>query len=195
MRAIEYVYCECVWGNKGMKKGSIETIIGEMIRGLDCIGPDDEQASGLYGEIDAFMPVDPVLARLHKEYLEANAQHKRLLRERGARDPMAEVAADMLDSARSAVQTRLIELQELREEETREALERSLRARRAGQEAAYARALIEKRNRDKSGDLFFWMVMLYWVMNGTMAATRKKLSAANDFALVSAGGRRRVRYA
>lgn len=177
-----------------MKKGSVETVIDEIIQRLEETGPNGE-AGCLSGDIDAFMPVDPVLARLHKEYLEANMRHKQLLRERGKHDPMTEIAADMLDSARSAVQTRLIELQDIREEETREALARSLRARRAEQEALLARQLIAQRSRDKSSDLFFFMVMLYWLMNCTMMAARRKLSAANDFAAVSANGRRRVRYA
>ncbi len=181
-----------------MKKGSVNAVIAEMIRRLESIGPDDEHAAdGKLADIGAFAPADPVLARLHKEYLEANRQHKRLARERSVCDPMTEVAADMLDSARSAVQTRLIELQDIREIETREAMERTMRARKAEQEAARALLLIEKRCRDSSSDLFFWMLMMIWLMNRTFIAARRQLSAANDFAAVSEGGKefRRVRYA
>ena len=175
-----------------MKKGSLEMTISDMIRRLDAVRAADKDSvdsPASPGEplqdIEAFMPVDPVLAALHKEYLDANACHKKLLRENGLNDPMAEVAADMLDSARSALQTRLIELQESRELEVQEALVRRLRARRAEQEAAQVRARIEKREKDKDNDTLFWFSVLCWLMDRTLTATRKTLSAANDFAIVS----------
>ncbi|MDB5490263.1 MAG: hypothetical protein JWO78_112 [Micavibrio sp.] len=54
--------------------------------------------------------VDPVLADLQKHLADARANMLSLQKQRGAKDPMAEIAQDMTDSAASAVETRLIEL-------------------------------------------------------------------------------------
>jgi hypothetical protein len=53
---------------------------------------------------------DPILASLIKQYLNASRQHKGLLKSNGSQDAMVEVAADMVDSAWCALQTRLLEL-------------------------------------------------------------------------------------
>ena len=53
---------------------------------------------------------DPTLASLIKQYLNASRAHKDLIRHHGAQDAMTEVAADMVDSAWCALQTRLLEL-------------------------------------------------------------------------------------
>ncbi|MES2729001.1 MAG: hypothetical protein V4621_02740 [Pseudomonadota bacterium] len=53
---------------------------------------------------------DPVLASLIKQYLNSSRQHKDLLRTNGMQDAMVDVAADMVDSAWCALQTRLLEL-------------------------------------------------------------------------------------
>ncbi|MCB9990587.1 MAG: hypothetical protein H6867_04295 [Rhodospirillales bacterium] len=178
-----------------MKKGSLEKTISDMVRRLEAARASDTNGDSMSAspagsdcplkDIEAFMPVDPVLASLHKEYLEANANHKKLARQNGFNDPMTEIAADMLDSARSAMQTRLIELQESRELEVQEALVRRLRARKAEQEASQVRARIAKRAKDKENDTLFWFSVLCWLMDRTLIATQKTLSAANDFALVA----------
>ncbi len=182
-----------------MSNGSLEKIISDMVRRLDSVRADDkaapEQSSDPLQEIEAFMPVDPVLASLHKEYLDANARHKKLARENGLGDPMTDVANDMLDSARSALQTRLIELQESREQEVNDALASSLRKRRAEQEVQQARASIEKRRQERDSDVFFWFAVMYWIMGQTFKATGKRLSAANDFALVSVNDDKRAVWA
>lgn len=184
-----------------MKQCSLEAIISDMIRRLDTIRPDGQDtpsADDPLREIAALAATDPVLAALHKEYLEANSRHKKLVRENGADDAMAEVAADMLASARSAVQTRLIELQDVRESEGRAVLERRMLAKKAEQEAARSILNAEKRKNAQGADLFFWLVMFYWFMNRTIIATRRTLSAANDFAIVcnaSSDQKTRVSYA
>lgn len=61
-------------------------------------------------ELDAFMAVDPTLASLHRHYLNARLHHQAARKEHGAESPMADVAADMEDSAWCAMQTRLMEL-------------------------------------------------------------------------------------
>ncbi len=168
-----------------MKPDSLESIISDMVRRLDVVRPEDQGKGDPLSEVEAFTSADPILAALHKQYLEANVQHKKLIRENGLDDPMAEIAADMLDSARSAVQTRLLELQDTRTEEVRETLQRKLLARQARKEVSKSRELIKKRRADYDSDLFFWIMVFYWLMTRTIFATRKRLSAANDFALVS----------
>lgn len=189
----------CV-GFTGMSKGSLEKIISDMVRRLDSVRAEDgtapEHSSDPLQEMEAFMPVDPVLASLHKEYLDANARHKKLAHENGLDDPMTDVASDMLDSARSALQTRLIELQESREQEVSDALASSLRRRRAEREVQQARADIEKRRKEeRDSDVFFWFAVMYWIMGQTFKATTKRLSAANDFALVSVNDDKRAAWA
>lgn len=166
-----------------MKHGSLERIVADMARQAKAAGIDEGP--------DSF--ADPVLTALHRQYLDALAFHKKLVEENGVRDPMTEVAADMLDSARSAVQTRLIELLALREEETQEDADRRQRARHAEEEAALARAKADRRRRDGAGDLIFWYALFYWFLGSTVFAARQTLSAANDFSRVcSVDGRRRT---
>lgn len=80
--------------------------------------PTDEfiqQCCEPLSELEAFISMDEVLAHLQREFLNAKASHERLVRENGADDAMAEVAADMMDSAWCAVQTRLMEVRSKRE--------------------------------------------------------------------------------
>jgi len=60
--------------------------------------------------IDAYMVVDEVLANLYKQYVQAKENLARLVIDNGSDDPMTEVAWDMHDSTRCAIETRLIEL-------------------------------------------------------------------------------------
>lgn len=61
-------------------------------------------------EMAALASQDDILAHLQKEFLNAKASHDRLLCENGVDDAMTEVAADMMDSAWCAMQTRMMEV-------------------------------------------------------------------------------------
>ena len=61
-------------------------------------------------EEEALLALDPLLAALRKQSLEASACLSRLRKSRGANDSMTRVARDMADSAKSAFETRMIEL-------------------------------------------------------------------------------------
>lgn len=61
-------------------------------------------------EESAFRALDPALAQLHKDLIREQAIYEQTIREYGADDPMLDVIADQLDSARSAYETRLLEL-------------------------------------------------------------------------------------
>lgn len=69
---------------------------------LDRITPRNEES--------AFRALDPTLAQLHKDLVREQAIYEQTMREYGAEDPMLDVIADQLDSARSAYETRLLEL-------------------------------------------------------------------------------------
>lgn len=62
------------------------------------------------GELQAFMLLDPLLAGLHKEYLDAKASRMQAQREFGASDGMTDMAVILEDSAWCAMQTRYMEL-------------------------------------------------------------------------------------
>jgi hypothetical protein len=59
---------------------------------------------------DDFVRTDTLAADLHRQYRTALKQQEKLIAENGTDDPMAEIAQDLAESARSALDTRLIEL-------------------------------------------------------------------------------------
>lgn len=63
-------------------------------------------------DIRLWTAVDPVLADLQKHLADARANMQSLQKNHGSKDPMAEVAKDIAESAASAVETRLIELRQ-----------------------------------------------------------------------------------
>lgn len=69
--------------------------------------PEDE-----LDEIRLYCDVDPVLADMYKHYADAKSEQASILASHGKNDPMADVAFDRVDSAWSAIVTRLLELRE-----------------------------------------------------------------------------------
>lgn len=61
-------------------------------------------------EFDIFLQQDALLADLNRAYLDAKSHHRTVRHEHGAESPMADIAADLEDSAWCAMQTRLMEL-------------------------------------------------------------------------------------
>lgn len=62
------------------------------------------------GEMQAFLQLDPLLADLHKRYLDAKSTRLQTQKEYGSGDGMTDMAAMMEDSAWCAMQTRYMEL-------------------------------------------------------------------------------------
>ncbi len=62
--------------------------------------------------IGLYIQVDPLLAQLYKQYSDAKDRLGKLLAHTDPNDPITEVAWDMHDSLRSAIETRLIELKD-----------------------------------------------------------------------------------
>jgi hypothetical protein len=79
---------------------------------LDARDAEIRQEESGHDEDRALRAVDSLLAHLHKQALDAEIHFKRLEKQRGAKDPMAQIAADMMDSAKSAYLTRLLEARE-----------------------------------------------------------------------------------
>ena len=79
---------------------------------LDARDAEIRQEESGQDEERALRAVDSLLAHLHKQALDAEIHFKRLEKQRGAKDPMAQIAADMMDSAKSAYLTRLLEARE-----------------------------------------------------------------------------------
>lgn len=61
-------------------------------------------------ELQAFQILDPLLARLHKEYLDAKDHRAKAIKDFGQDDPMTDMAMLVEDSAWCAMQARYMEL-------------------------------------------------------------------------------------
>lgn len=97
-----------------MAEKSLYEIMNDMAlgfeAGLETLAVHHAKVAQPLSEFDAFLELDHMLVALNKEYLEAKAQHKELVKIYGCDDAMAEVAADMEDSAWCAMQTRYLEV-------------------------------------------------------------------------------------
>lgn len=99
------------------RRKSIQEIMNQMAGRMDSLldARDDAHAAhqpAMLDEVLLWMAVDPLLADLHKQYLDAKANHACLRDKNGSKDAMAAIAADMEDSARCAVDTRILELRQ-----------------------------------------------------------------------------------
>lgn len=97
---------------------SLQDLMNRMAGRLDAILPDELQAMPADRDwpfIHLYLGSDPLLAQLYKQYCDARERLDKLRREFGRDDAMADIAADMRDSAHSAVETRLLELKDGRE--------------------------------------------------------------------------------
>lgn len=94
---------------------SLQQIMNEMVQNLDSIVDmpvlaENQSCSAPQSELAAFMMVDPVLANLNRQYLDAQSHCRELISRYGDNDAMAEIAADMEQSAQCAMEARLLEL-------------------------------------------------------------------------------------
>ena len=120
-------------------------------------------------ELDAFVLMDPLLADLQKDFLDTKARYEELIRKNGQDDPMAQVAADMQDSAWCAMQTRYLELREQRI--LMRKAQRLMREHDLEEEKAE-----EKKRREK---LTIWLQQLY-----ALRKQQRKKSGISAFALL-----------
>jgi hypothetical protein len=94
------------------KKPSSENILREIAGRTRGLQEGRAAMMGPMTALDAFIGIDPVLGALNKALLDARTYRDSVVEQHGADAPMAEVAADMVDSADSAFRTRLIEVRQ-----------------------------------------------------------------------------------
>jgi len=93
-----------------MNAHSLSDVLNDLAGGRAAALAQEMGALSPVSEEALFIEQDAVLASLNREYLYARAHHDAARREHGADSPMADIAADALDSAWCAMQTRLMEL-------------------------------------------------------------------------------------
>jgi hypothetical protein len=103
--------------NRTERRTSIQDIMNQMAGRMDSLldACDHAHASSgpnMLDEVRLWVSVDPLLADLHKQYLDARINHTRVRDKHGSRDPITDIASDMEDSTQCAVETRLIELRQ-----------------------------------------------------------------------------------
>ena len=92
---------------------SLSSLMNAMVDRIDTvyvedIGPIPEER--YWHMIGLYIQVDPVLAQLYKQYCDSKANLGGLLVGQDMADPMTEIAWDMHDGLRTAIDARLIEL-------------------------------------------------------------------------------------
>lgn len=94
-----------------METVSLQQVMNDMARrGITVTPIDSDAKTKTLSELDAFIQLDPLLADINKQYLDAKNHRRALQKQFGQDDTMAEVAMDMEDSAWCAMQTRYLEL-------------------------------------------------------------------------------------
>ncbi len=183
-----------------MKNKDLQGMIREMAARLEMHQTDDiGPCPGVLSEVEAYMAVDPTLASLHKQYMDARRTRLRALEQQGEGSAMADIARDLEDSAQSAMETRMIEL---REDEIKRLMVERMMAhaygvdmdeRRASSAAFYARresefAVAQKQDRltaarhvRESEDSFLALMTMWWMMRQMAWRTQVKLSLASSF--------------
>jgi hypothetical protein len=122
-------------------------------------------------ELEAFTRFDPLLARLHKEYLDAKAIRCKSEKDFGRCDPMTDMAVMVEDSAWCAMQTRYMEVradrrlmakvQELMEDERHKAAQKREREQLEDALRYYRHfEMIERMRKNNASLLEVWWAML-----------------------------------
>ncbi|MFN3828218.1 MAG: hypothetical protein ACK4NR_11415 [Micavibrio sp.] len=183
-----------------MKNRDLQSIIEDMALRLDSIRPDDDGfAMGMLNEVEAYMAVDSTLASLHKEFIDSRRNRLRALEQQGEGSAMADIARDMEDSAKSAMETRILELRQdnmkrmmvermmaqshLEEMEEQRQASSKLYARRMAEYHVEERRdkMVQARRIKESEDSFLMMLLMWWMMRHIVWRTQAKLSLASSF--------------
>ncbi|HEY0900737.1 MAG TPA: hypothetical protein VGD95_01310 [Micavibrio sp.] len=185
-----------------MKNRDLHSIIKDMAARLDQhhSASDAPGALNMLTEVEAYMAVDATLARLYKEFADARQTRLQALTQHGAQSAFADIAADLEESAQSAMETRMIELRE--DQIKRSMVERMMahahiaqmddyRAERAQwyaerqathfAEQRYEAAMATKR-RQEGEDSFMTLMVMWWLMRQMVQRTQTRLSLAHSFA-------------
>lgn len=150
---------------------SLQQIMNRMASRLDAIVPAHGAAASVdpLSEVGHYLTVDPELARLHKDYLNAQRQYIRVLKSASPDAPMSEIVRDLTDSAYMAFEIRLCELRR------RAVCEQRSWVRKAGEmPVPVSKAEISmpsRRQKKQSGDDLFLWVLFYFMYLRSWTAT------------------------
>lgn len=144
-----------------------------------------EIAEDILPHEDDFIRTDSIASDLHRQYRTALRQKEKLTAENGVDDPMAEIAQDLADSARSALETRLIELRreqesvdrarQLRVMEKEEQIRARAQEKRETAMALFYRLQMMDRLRRKQKEqtgadmLLMYMMMFFFISTGSVS--------------------------
>lgn len=93
-----------------MTVSSLSDVLNDLAGGQVAALADTLRRTDAVTELDLFLEQDALLSSLNNQYRFAREHHMAARKEHGRDSPMADIAADMEDSAWCAMQTRLMEL-------------------------------------------------------------------------------------
>lgn len=178
-------------GQRGMKMSSLRDIMNDMIACPERLEDHLRRENAIRTRIEAWTAIDPLLADLYKQFLDAKTYHRKVAGRHGSDAPMAIVASDMTDSAGSAFQTRLLEIRRDRSLRRRvlallrEARRYKEKEKRKALQSFYRQQGFMHDKRKAAEDSFNLAVFLWWMLYFVLENTRRTLSLANDFAQAS----------
>jgi hypothetical protein len=181
---------------------SIQDLMRDITRRMDSYNStamdENTKDSSLSLELETFMSVDPILADLYKQYVDAKQRYLDLVKTNGEDDPMAEVGLDVMESAECAVETRLIELRDDRKICIEAMYQRKLilKAKRLEDHKRsfdykerlkefYQRGSTKFQVEQEAKDDFFLMMLLWLWLAGLTRKAVRSLSLADAFRHVS----------
>lgn len=172
---------------------------------MACVAQNLNDSEALVGGVcaiealeEAYEALDPLLAALKKQLLDARHQVARLRQAYGVDSPMGDVAEDMMESAESAYQTRLLEVKARGDlaqkasamvaetvQQDHESLRESLsRAYRVKMKAFYDRLRARekvKHARKEAEDGLFTALLLVTMLQWTINETQRQLKLVSVF--------------
>ncbi len=178
-----------------MKNKSLQEVMNHVARRLEAEAP----ARALFLPLaplsaeEALQTADPLLADLAKQYQDSRARLETLIRKNGRADPMTEVAADVADSARSAFETRRLEVladqtlaaiaDRLQEDSERELDRRRASALQRAREYMFQswQEQVLRQVKKKHEDDTAFMLFLMWMLQATLHRARYAVSLAHIF--------------
>lgn len=152
---------------------ALNDIMNDVSRRLDII-PDapHPKPQNAVNEMEAFRFIDDLLAKLHKEYVDAKEHRIKAQKEFGASDGMTDLSMILEDSAWCAMQTRYMELRgdaglmkRAREimEETRRAEEQAHRRKKEAEEMdqwKIVQMIARMKDKQKQDEAILWFIIL-----------------------------------
>ncbi len=88
---------------------TLHDVLNHLAKGTDFQTLQDSEVT-LQDDIQIYARVDSLTGGLYRQYASAKNQHEKLIQENGVDDPMTEIAGEVMESAKSALDTRIIEL-------------------------------------------------------------------------------------